>query len=212
MDDKHIATDIAEAGEEMIEAPETAHHAHGHGTGRRWFDIAMAIAILLVSAGSLYVALHTGHTMEALVRENERLVRAQSTPILQYDHGNGGEDGQRRLEFSITNVGTGPARVMWARLTRAGKTYSKWSDFIADSGPGTATFTTSPINRTVLSQGEVRRLVRWTYPADPLGRARWSTIDKQRFEAKATACYCSVFEQCWISDMEADLPRPVERC
>ncbi len=66
----------------MIEASETAHNAHAHSKNKGWFDIVMAIAILLVSAGSLYVALHTGHTMEALVKENKKLVRAQSTPIL----------------------------------------------------------------------------------------------------------------------------------
>jgi hypothetical protein len=45
----------------MIEAPETPHRHHA---SQRWFDIAIAVAVVLVSLGSLYVSLHTGKTME----------------------------------------------------------------------------------------------------------------------------------------------------
>ena len=196
----------------MIEAPETAHNAHSHGTGHRWFDIVMAVAILLVSAGSLYVSLHTGHTMEALVKENERLVRAQSTPILQFSHGNVTDDGARALEFTISNVGTGPARVMWTELQSDGKTYSELFQYVNASGTGLITYTTSPINQSVLSEGEERRILRWDYPKDTAAQKRWSQIDKSRFDAKVKACYCSVFNECWLSNMAADLPQPVKNC
>ncbi|GBF58405.1 hypothetical protein PbB2_02087 [Candidatus Phycosocius bacilliformis] len=196
----------------MIEAPETAHNAHAHGTGHRWFDIVMAVAILLVSAGSLFVSLHTGQTMEALVKENERLVRAQSTPILQFDSGNVTDSGERALEFTITNVGTGPARVMWTKLESGGKTYGELSEFVNDTGTGQITYTTTPINQSVLSQGEVRRILKWSYPASKDGQKRWETIDRIRFDARVQACYCSVFNECWLSNMAADLPQPVKNC
>lgn len=196
----------------MIEAPETAHNAHSHGTGHRWFDIVMAVAILLVSAGSLYVSLHTGHTMEALVKENERLVRAQSTPILQFSHGNVTDDGARALEFTISNVGTGPARVMWTQLQSEGKTYGDMDEYVFATGNGQITYVTSPINQSVLSQGEERRILRWDYPKDADAQRRWSLIDKSRFDAQAKACYCSVFNECWTSNMAADLPQPVKSC
>ena len=99
----------------MIEPPETPHHvAEHHRTAIPWFDVAMGVAVLAVSFGSLYVSLHTGHTMEALVEQNQRLVRAQSTPILQYTHGNN-VDGEKVLHFEVRNVGTGPALSAWPR-------------------------------------------------------------------------------------------------
>lgn len=197
----------------MIEAPETAHHAHGHGGGgHRWFDIVMAVAILLVSAGSLYVALHTGHTMEALVEENERLVRAQSTPILQYDSGNVDEDGAAAQVFTIRNVGTGPARVNWFKLDHGGKTYSSVTDFLRDTGRGPITFIEGSVNQTVLAQGDKRNMLVWRYPADPVGRSRWKQIDKVRGDITVQACYCSVFDECWLSNLEADLPKRVPSC
>ena len=56
----------------MIEPPEAPHHVvEHHGKAGKWFDIAMAMAVLIVSFGSLYVSLHTGHTMESLVEQNQ---------------------------------------------------------------------------------------------------------------------------------------------
>ena len=195
----------------MIEAPETPHAPHGHG-GQRWFDIVMAVAILLVSAGSLYVSLHTGLTMEALVHANERLVWAQSTPILQYDHGNVGEDGKPALEFTIRNVGTGPARVVWFEFMQGGKRYHDIGDWVRANGKGSNNFTTASISLIALAAGEQRNLLIWKKPNDAPGLSRWQAVDQARFTAHVRACYCSVFDQCWVSNLEADIPQPVADC
>lgn len=197
----------------MIEAPETPHTTHNHGTGgQRWFDILMAVAVLLVSSGSLYVALHTGHTMEALVRANEKLVRAQSTPVLQYDHGNAGDEGQNELSFAITNVGTGPARIVWFEIAPEGQRYPSIGKWVIEAGEGQVSFISSPINRMVLAPGVERIMLKWERPADAAGRARWTQIDRARFETPVRACYCSVFDQCWESNLEADIPKEVPSC
>ncbi len=198
----------------MIEAPETPHtpHSHSHGGTQRWFDIAMAVAVLLVSAGSLYVALHTGETMEALVKANERLVRAQSTPVLQYDHGNVLDTGESALEFNLTNVGSGPARIVWFEVLPQGARYSSVGDWIISTGDGPITFTSSPINQIVLAPNDARRMILWRPPADEAGRKRWAIIDRDRFKTKVRACYCSVFDQCWQSSLEADIPKEVPSC
>lgn len=200
----------------MIEAPEVPHaphrHDHGHRGSGRWFDIAMAVAVLLVSAGSLYVALHTGQTMEALVQANERLVRAQSTPVLQYDHGNLSDDGRAELGFTMTNVGTGPARVVWFEVAPEGSRYSSIGKWVIATGTGPISFTSSSINQIVLAPNEKRNMVVWPKPADEAGRKRWAKIDTDRFNTKVQACYCSVFDQCWISNLEADIPKEVPTC
>ncbi len=200
----------------MIEAPETPHMHHGHhdshGGGRRWFDISMAVAVLLVSSGSLYVALHTGHTMEALVHANERLVRAQSTPVLQYDHGNVTDEGKAQLEFTITNVGTGPARIVWFEVGSASGRFSNIGQWVISTGDGPIRFTSASINQIVLAQNEKRQMFAWERPADEAGRIRWELIDRERFKTKVKACYCSVFDQCWQSNLEADIPKEVPSC
>ena len=59
----------------MIDDPEGPHPHHG-SSGIKWLDLALAIAVLLLSAASLWTAHGTGQTMERLVAENSRLVRA----------------------------------------------------------------------------------------------------------------------------------------
>ena len=198
----------------MIEPPETPHHvAEHHRTAIKWFDIAMAVAVLVVSFGSLYVSLHTGHTMEALVEQNQRLVRAQSTPILQYTHGNN-DEGRQVLSFNVRNAGTGPARIAWVRLTHGGKVYRNWTRFALDQVRGVPQLPlmSSPIAPAVLSAGEERVILRWERGGGPSEIAAWDRIEQSRFRDQATACYCSVFDECWTSHMNGDVPQQVESC
>jgi hypothetical protein len=198
----------------MIEPPETPHHVvEHHRTNIKWFDVAMAVAVLVVSFGSLYVSLHTGHTMEALVEQNQRLVRAQSTPILQYTHGND-VDGQPVLHFQVRNVGTGPARLAWARLEHGGRTYATWSGFALAALPAVdrLPLQNAPLAPSVLSAGEERPIMRWPREGDADQLRAWDTLERSRFNAVATACYCSVFDECWTSHMNGDVPRQVESC
>src|SRR6202008_287634 len=118
-------------GEPMIEAPETPHvHHAGHDDRHRWFDIAIALAVVLVSAGSLYVSLHTGHTMEKLVEQNSRLVKANSVPLLLFDTGNVDDQGQPEIYLGVRNAGTGPARIVWFELLQDGRPVRNYQDLL----------------------------------------------------------------------------------
>lgn len=198
----------------MIEPPEAPHHvAEHHRTAIPWFDVAMGVAVLVVSFGSLYVSLHTGHTMEALVEQNQRLVRAQSTPILQYTHGNN-VDGRRVLIFNVRNAGTGPARIAWARLSHDGEIYRSWASFALGSVPEVdrLPLMTAPLAPAVLSAGEERTILRWERGGSAAEQRGWDAVEQARFKAQATICFCSVFDECWLSNMNGDVPRQVASC
>lgn len=209
----------------MIEAPETPHVHHAkHGEPRpahdrqRWFDIAIAIAVVLVSVGSLYVSLHTGETMEKLVEQNSRLVRANSVPLLQFDTGNIGDDSKSPdVYMAVRNAGTGPARIVWFEIVANGKRIRDFRDLLP---PGErswvrhARIITSGIAPSVMPPGESRKLLHWPQPeaGDEPARSAWTHIDKVRQSVKVEACYCSLFDECWLTNAEADVPRPVATC
>lgn len=175
----------------------------------------MALGVLCLSAGSLYVAFHTGHTMEKLVAQNERLVQAQSMPMLQYQHGNVNDAGERSLDFTITNVGSGPARVVWVKLKSDGREFPEWQTFVnsLDTGAGDQIrLLTNFIAQTTLSAGEERMVLSWAYPEGEGAQSQWRRLDSARFEATVEGCYCSVFDQCWTSNMTADIPQEVTSC
>lgn len=195
----------------MIDEPE-APHAH-HKSGIAWLDLSLAIAVLVLSAASLLTAQHTGHTMEKLVEENSRLVRANATPILQFLTGNV-EDGARAITLSVANVGTGTARVIWFEVTKDGVVQNDPNDLI-DYTPRAEEqdyLPTRPVGGTYFPAGETRQFMLWRYPSGPASRAKWNAFDSARERIKVTACFCSVLGECWTSHLAADMPQPVAVC
>ena len=198
----------------MIEAPETL---HAHQSGHRWFDIAIAVAVVLVSLGSLYVSLHTAETMEGLVEQNSRLVRANSVPLLQFDTGNIGDDDRTsELYLAVRNAGTGPARIVWFELLQDGKPVRNYRDLLP---PGVAmsraeaNIVTGGIAPSMMPAGERRKLLTWPRPeGDPAALSAWDHLNKARQRLTVEACYCSLFDECWTTKARADVPKPVATC
>lgn len=198
----------------MIDEPD-APHAH-HKSGIAWLDLSLAVAVLVLSAASLLTAQHTGHTMERLVAENSRLVRANATPVLQFLTGNVGDGGTggRAISLSVANVGTGTARIIWFQIARDGVAQGDPTDLI-DYVPKAEEqdyLPTRPVGGTYMPAGEARDFMRWAYPTGAISRAKWEAFDQVRPRLKVTACFCSVLGECWTSHLGADLPRPVAQC
>jgi hypothetical protein len=216
-----FATDFKHARAIMIEPPETPHVHHAkHETHdrQRWFDIAIALAVVLVSVGSLYVSLHTGKTMEKLVEQNSRLVRANSVPLLQFDSGNIGDDNRsREVYMAVRNAGTGPARIVWFELMLEGKPVGDFGDLLpAEAKPRLrqAQVVTSSIAPSMMPAGERRKLLSWPLPpeGDAYARSMWKHVDTVRQQIRVEACYCSLFDECWRTNAQADVPKPVASC
>ena len=197
----------------MIEAPETP-HVH-HQPSHRWFDIAIAVAVVLVSLGSLYVSLHTGETMEQLVEQNSRLVRANSVPLLQFDTGNINDEGQAEIYLSVRNAGTGPARIVWFELLQDGRPVRNYHDLLpkgAQLSRVEANIITGGIAPSMMPAGEYRKLLSWPRPAGGELQSAWDHLNQVRQGLTVEACYCSLFDECWLTSAAADVPRPVATC
>lgn len=197
----------------MIDEPEGPHPHHG-GTGIKWLDLALALSVLALSVASLITAQHTGHTMEKLVNENSRLVRANSTPLLQFGTGNVTGPNQREITLQVSNVGTGTARVIWLELAKDGVP-KRFAREVIDYEPkaSEADYVPSqPVGGTYLPAGENRTILSWRVPTAPLSLAKWNAFDRDRMKLVATACFCSVLGECWTSHLGADVPNPVKAC
>lgn len=174
-------------------------------------EYAIAIAIVLVSLVSLYVSLHTGSTMERLVEQNSRLVRANSVPLLQFGTGNATADGSPEISFSVSNVGTGPARIVWFEIHQGDGTLLRdYRASLADEpklSRHDVSIITSPIAPSMLLAGEQRKLLSWPRPAaESPALPSWDRLNKTRFGLRVEACYCSLFDECWLTKAAADVP------
>ncbi len=197
----------------MIEPAEPPHHHH-HRTGIPWFDLIMPLAVISVSVASLLTSLHSEKSMEALVEQNSRLVRAQSTPLLTYDTGNT-EDGKPVISMVVRNVGTGPAEVFWFHATDAqGVDYTggALSDRINKSYPN-AFHLSEVIAPSLMRRDEERVIFKWPKPSgNPAALSDWEKLNLTRRHLHLSACYCSMFDECRITDFGVSRPKPVNSC
>ena len=196
----------------MIEDPEAPHPHHGR-TGIKWLDLSLALSVVALSVASLITAQHTGHTMERLVEENSRLVRANATPILQFRTSNV-VDGQRVLQLDVGNAGTGTARVIWFELAKHGVPMRGPRAMIGYSPkPADGDYILqSPVGSSYIPAGESRAVMSWKLPHVAASLAAWNAFDTDRLSVVATACFCSVLGECWTSHLQADVPVPVKAC
>lgn len=179
-------------------------------TGHRYLDLFVAGAAILISCISLAVAVKHGMIMD-------RLVAANSWPLLQYNTGNiRDEDGSPEISMAVENAGVGPAVVRYLSLIYRGKRYSSARDFIeaccsapAD-GARRPALATSFIESSVIKPGEEALYLKLGDEA--LNSELWKRLDQARFEVRFDVCYCSVFGECWRSDLVGVNPRPVNSC
>ncbi len=197
----------------MVEAPEAPHQHHAK-TGLPWFDLMVPIAVVCISVASLLTSLQSEKSMHALVEQNTRLVSAQSTPLLMLDSSNLDDERKPALSMTLSNVGTGPARIVWFRLQddkgldyTGGALYER----VAKLDPAAA-FTSQEISSTLMRSGENRSVFHWPRPGSPAALAAWKSLNDARFHLQARACYCSMFDECRTTEFGDSRPKIVATC
>ncbi|MGH8205027.1 MAG: hypothetical protein ACREST_10485, partial [Steroidobacteraceae bacterium] len=134
-----------------------------------------------------------------------------------------GDPSAAQIYFTILNAGTGPAVIhrfefqYESRIIPAdGGTIARFLTACCAGGNPSATSigstASTPASQTLLAPNAELTVLRW--PLTPENRGLWTALDRARLEGKIgmTACYCSVFDDCWIADTALFPPREVESC
>jgi hypothetical protein len=191
--------------------PEHEIQHHSHRTGHRLLDLALPISALILSVISLVIGIHHGRTMQDMAKENARLVQANSWPLLQYTTGNTNDSGQPEISMKIENAGVGPAKVISLEVFHEDQPIRRPVDLIRALDP------TEP--KPLLSLGvNLPMVLRSGTDTLIMGMKRegvealWDKLNRERFRLRFRACYCSVFDECWVSDLMTVSPQPVDQC
>jgi hypothetical protein len=191
--------------------PEPEVHYHAHKSGHRWVDFAVPLSAVAVSVISLVVAIHHGHTMQEMAQANARLVQANSWPLLQFVTGNTSDSGQPEITLKIENAGVGPAKIISLEIFHGEQRIRSPRDFISMLDPSLekpqlSLGVTLPM---VLRAGDSTLIVGLKREGQEV---LWDKLNTTRFELSFRACYCSVFDECWVSDLATVSPQRVEHC
>jgi hypothetical protein len=206
-----------------LAAPE---RAEVRKTGQHTLDMVTSICALTISAISIFMAWDNGNDMQ-------RLVHANSWPALQLESGNANDNGTLELSFSVHNAGIGPARVhSFGFMVGGVPVEGEWSienvaraccekafnEAVARHGGDVrralGSYPSNPVGKTFISPGQDVTVVRW--PRTPDNEKLWEVVDRARWNQDrrltTRACYCSVFDECWIAESDKFPPRQVTSC
>lgn len=184
-------------------------------TQHRWLDISVALCALVVSITSLCVAVLHGHTMERMADANARLVAANSWPLMQRVSSDQDASGARVFSLILSNSGVGPAKIETAEVRWKGRAYRDFQELIdaccqPKDGPRFEDIQTSSMSHLVWRAGESRPvlLIPRNGDAEPVAEAFrniWTQLEMR-------VCYCSVFDECWLSDLRSLHPPAAKEC
>jgi hypothetical protein len=189
-------------------------HEEIHKTGHRWIDISAAGCALIVSVTSLFVAFRHGHSMERMADANARLVQANSWPLLQTYQSDGEWQGPKVFSIDVINFGVGPAKVESVEVQWKGQPVHNSHELetlCCGKDPATVPgVETSGLMGTVLRASEVRRII--TFPEDDTHAELTHGLKIRLRDISWRVCYCSVFDECWLSDLRTMHPPGVSEC
>ena len=197
----------------MTPEQEAAHLPHG--TGHRWLDLTLALCAMFVSVVSLIVAVRHGATMD-------RLVAANSWPFLTYGTDNEDPQGKRRITLKVENVGVGPARIQTFEMWWQGQPIASVDELLSRCcilQPRTQLelpdaralhLSVGLVAPTVLRAGDAQNII--SLERTETNSAVWDRLDLARLNLKMRACYCSVFDECWVSDLVETTAEEVRAC
>jgi hypothetical protein len=195
---------------------ESHHHHHPHKTGVRWLDLGLGLSAAIVSLVSLWLGLHSAHSMEKLVAANSypylELMRSTNleNPVPGTDH------YIPRVQYLLENNGVGPARIEWVEFKFKGKPVRDLGELMqaccsagAAQAPGLNM--RGGIASALIRPGASVELFRWDEPKAP--NPAFVALHRQMNQISYSVCYCSVFDECYERASDSgSKPRPVEQC
>lgn len=167
------------------------------------YEMVVAVSAVVVGVSALFVSLYETHLMR---REQQ----ASVIPFL--DVGRNyfeDDDGRQRLQLLAENSGLGPARIEGFRVTIDEVSQRSWGKaiqmLIRRDEP--ISYRQSTINGRIIPAG--RQII--MFDLNEMGLASEIASAMDRFDMEA--CYCSVFDECFVSRYSSlGDARPVANC
>lgn len=181
-------------------------------------NLVLAICAIAISAASFYATYIQADAAE-------KQVKAATWPYLQFGSGNINEEGELEISLNVRNGGVGPAHIKSFQLFYDDKDYknaiewvrgccshgAEFLDGIADTPLQTIVGRplTGQVQNTLLSANQEQKF--FIMLATEENKALWDQINRERYKLSATACYCSLLDNCYQTNFE-DSPVEVNRC
>lgn len=160
-------------------------------------EMIIASSALLVSLITAFVSIYSAFIDRAYAR-------ASVWPRLEIYRSYNDGDKNPYFLYAVTNKGTGPAVIKFARLSSNEQTITKWADYLTLRTGRTVPHGQSHLGSLVLTAGEKLTPM---HVAD--AEAAKVLVEKDTLQIEL--CYCSIYDECWLVDRAND-PTPIAEC
>lgn len=171
----------------------------------------MMIGHLLIAVPTVVISIALAYATFVQADATRKIQQSETWPFVSFGTGNATPEGLPEITLSLTNDGVGPAKLQAMELVYAGKSMPTAREFLRQccAGEEKLTFMSEPVSG-VLRPGQQRNFIRLRKAEK--NAAIWDRLDSERWKVRVRSCYCSIFDDCWISDSRDATPRAVEVC
>ncbi|MBJ7439247.1 MAG: hypothetical protein JHD35_09510 [Sphingopyxis sp.] len=174
----------------------------------------ITIAHFVIGLPALIASLALAYFAFVQADATRKMQTGGAMPFVTFGTSNVDDEGKADISLSLTNNGVGPAILGPIEIRYRGKAIASPTELLAacctKSDVATLSFATSPSTGVSVRPGESLRFL--GLPRTPGNEATWQAFNKERWRMSVRACYCSIFNDCWITEGMQGLPRQVKQC
>ncbi len=173
----------------------------------------LAVSNFLVAVPAFLLSVAVAYFTFVGAEATEKMQIASVWPHISYESSNQSAEGLPLIRLSLTNKGVGPATIKGLEIRHRERAYTGFAEILTAcclEQPQPLSLGMASIVGEVLRPGDdlmFAQLDRAKVP-DEL----WTRFDKERLNLKVRVCYCSVFDDCWISNGSDSKTQPVKQC
>lgn len=175
----------------------------------------ITVAHFVIGMPTLIISLVLAYFAFVQADATKKMQTGGAMPFVTYGTSNVDDaNGAPEISLSLSNNGVGPAILGPIEIRYNGKPAANPSELLhaccERDVARRVSFTTSPSTGVAIRPGEDVRFLRLTRNKD--NQEIWETFNQERWRFTVRACYCSIFNDCWVTEGMQGLPQPVKQC
>lgn len=167
----------------------------------------------LVTVPTFIISIALAYATFVQADATRKIQTSETWPFISYGTSNTNDKGEDVITFNMTNDGVGPARLKGLEFEYQGRKLSNPRQFLqlccGDDPNNRIPFVSGTVSGT-LRPGENHDFIRLV--KKPENAAIYDKLNVERWKVHVKACYCSIFDDCWVLDNRTQDPAPVSEC
>lgn len=174
----------------------------------------ITVAHFLIGLPALIASLALAYFAFVQADATQKMQTGGAMPFVTFGTSNADKEGHQDITLTLTNNGVGPAILGPIEIRYDGKPIATPLDLLnaccAGNEARTLSFATSPSTGVAVRPGETQQII--SLPRTPATEKVWQAFNKERWKLKVRSCYCSIFNDCWVTEGMQGLPKAVNKC